>query len=294
MNEASQWRFAFAQRIAASYARNPKVRAIQVAGSVGRGTADRYSDLEIDIYYADAPTVAERVAAVEGCGATLESIDEDEDEWEEQMVLDGVHAATSTFLISTLERYLLEVVDEAQIAPTAQTRLYSLQKAIPILGHELVAQWQAKADAYPPQLTHAMLAANLPFRGFWYAEEMLAARQDVLLLYRSFIEVGRQMIGALLGLNRRYLLKWMHETLADLAIKPDGCASRITSAFRVEPVVGVRILKELIDDILTLVETHVPDFDTNPYRANFQRQRQALDGPPQTGTIGPNGAFCRW
>lgn len=45
MNEASRWRFALAERIAASYARNPKVRAIQVAGSVGRGAADRYSDI---------------------------------------------------------------------------------------------------------------------------------------------------------------------------------------------------------------------------------------------------------
>jgi hypothetical protein len=285
MNDASRWRFAFAARIAASYARNPKVRAIQVAGSVGRGTADRYSDLEIDVYYSDAPTVAERIAAVESCGAVVESLDQDDDEWEEQMLLDGVHAATSTFLISTLERYLREVVDEAQIAPAAQTRLFSLQHGVPLLGHDLVARWRVKADAYPAALTHAMLRENLPFRGFWYAEEMLAARQDVLLLYRSFVQIGQQMIGALLGLNRRYLatpdgLKWMHETLAAMPIKPDECAARITSAFRAEPFEGVRILKELITEILTLVETHCPIFDTAPYRANFQRQRQVLDGPP--------------
>lgn len=285
MTKASRWRFDFARRIAASYTRNPKVRVIQVAGSVGRGVADRYSDIEIDVYYSDPPTEAERIAAVEGCGAVVDSLDHDDEEWEEQMLLDGVHAATSTFLVSTMERYLREVVDEGQIAPAAQTRLYSLQHAQPLLGHDLVAQWRAKAANYPPQLTHAMLAANLSFRGFWYAEEMLAARGDVLLLYRSFVQVGQQLIQGLHGLNRQYLstpdgIKWMDETLTAMPIQPAGCAARIKAAFRVEPVEGVRILKALIAETLDLVKLHVPDFDTAPYRANFSRHRQVWDGPP--------------
>lgn len=285
MNEASRWRFALAERIAASYARNPKVQAIQVAGSVGRGVADRYSDIEIDIYYSEPPTEAERIAAVRGCGAVVDSLDEDDDEWEEQMLLDGVHAATSTFLVSTMERYLCEVVEEGQIAPAAQTRLYSLQHAVPFVGHDLIEQWREKAARYPARLTHNMLAANLSFRGFWYAEEMLAARSDVLLLYRSFVEVGQQLIHALLGLNRRYLstpdgIKWMDETLAALPLKPANCAARTKAAFRVEPVEGVRILKALIAETLDLVELHIPDFDTVPYRVNFSRHRQVWDGSP--------------
>jgi hypothetical protein len=285
MNEASRWRFALAERIAASYARNPKVQVIQVAGSVGRGVADRYSDIEIDVYYSDPPTEAERIAAVTGCDAVVDSLDHDDDEWEEQMLLDGVHAATSTFLVSTMERYLREVVDEAQIAPAAQTRLYSLQHAQPRVGHDLVAQWRAKAANYPHRLTHAMLAANLSFRGFWYAEEMLAARGDVLLLYRSFLQVSQQLIQALHGLNRQYLstpdgIKWMDETLTAMPIQPANCATRIKAAFRVEPVEGVRILKALVAETLDLVELHAPDFDTATYRANFSRHRQIWDGPP--------------
>jgi predicted nucleotidyltransferase len=285
MNNASLWRFTLAQRIAASYARNPKVVAIQVAGSVGRGTADRYSDIEIDVYYAAPPTVAERRAAVAGCGALLDSLDEDADEWEEQMLLDGVHAATSTFLVSTLERYLREVVDEAQIAPAAQTRLFSLQHAVPLLGHEWVEQWRARAAHYPPALTEAMLREHLPFRGFGYGEEMLAARGDVLLLYRIFGEIGRQLIGALHGLNRRYLatpdgLKWMEETLAAMPIQPPATAARLKTALRSEPVAALRGFKELCAETLRLVETHLPTFDTTPYWATFHRQRQVWDGPP--------------
>jgi hypothetical protein len=285
MNQASYWRFVLAERIAASYARNPKVRVIQVAGSVGRGMADRYSDIEIDVYYSDPPSEAERIRAVEGCGAVVDSLDQDDDEWEEQMLLDGVHAATSTFLVSTMGRYLHQVVDEGEIAPQAQTRLYSLQHALPLMGEDLVERWREKAAAYPPRLTHNMLAANLPFHGFWYAEEMLAARDDVLLLYRSFVQVGQQLIGALHGLNRHYLstpdgIKWMDETLAAMPVKPADCAARIKDAFQAEPAEGVRILKALIAETLDLVDLHVPAFDTAPYRANCNRHRQIWDGPP--------------
>ena len=123
MADATAWRLALAQRIAAAYARQPNAHVVMVAGSVGRGRADRNSDIEIDVYYARPPTEQERIAAVAACGGVVEALAEDDDEWEEQMVLDDVHAATRTFLIATMERYLTEVVDRVEIAPPAQVRL---------------------------------------------------------------------------------------------------------------------------------------------------------------------------
>src|SRR5512146_2753569 len=104
MQASSSWRMALA-----AYAASPNAAAVMIAGSVGRGRDDRYSDLEIDVYYQHAPTRAERTGCVEASGAKLVLLDEDADEWEEQMDFNGFHAATSTFLISTLERYLDEV-----------------------------------------------------------------------------------------------------------------------------------------------------------------------------------------
>lgn len=50
-----------------------------------------------------------------------------------------------------------------------------------------------------------MLRENLHFEDFGYAEDMLAARDDQLCLYNIFYRVERQVLGALLGLNRIYL-----------------------------------------------------------------------------------------
>ncbi len=56
MNEASLWRRALAERIALVYASNPEVAAILLSGSVARGWADHYSDIELGIYWSRPPT----------------------------------------------------------------------------------------------------------------------------------------------------------------------------------------------------------------------------------------------
>jgi predicted nucleotidyltransferase len=119
VNDATEWRLALAEEIGGAYASNDNAQVVMVAGSVGRGSADRYSDVEVDVYYAESPTEAERIAAVQRCGGTVELLAEDDDEWEEQMSIGGFHAHTSTFLVVTMEQYLREVVDRCALAPEA-------------------------------------------------------------------------------------------------------------------------------------------------------------------------------
>jgi hypothetical protein len=178
MNEASQWRFALAQRIGQAYAANPKAKVVMVAGSTGRGTADRYSDLD---------------------------------------------------------------------------------------------------SAYPTELTHAMLHENLVFQGFGYAEEMLAARDDVLLLYDIFCQVERQILSVLLGLNRIYLpnpgFKSMDELLSEMQVTPPDLPARLKQAFRLPPTEGVQLLHSVVEDVFALVETCTPEFNTMPYRERVRQRR---------------------
>ncbi len=287
MNEASQWRFTLAQQIGKSYAANPKARVVMVAGSTGRGTADRYSDLEIDVYWSAPPTDAERRTAAEGSGGVLLALsDYEDDEWEEDISFGGFHASTSTFLVETMERYLTGVLDHYSTAPLPQMRLYSLQHAIPLVGADLVDRWRARAANYPTPLAHAMLRENLVFKGFGYAEDMLAARDDQLLLYDIFCQVERQVLGALLGLNRIYLpnptFKSIDELIAEMHIKPLHLSARLKQAFHLPPLEGVQHLHNLVEDIFALVETHVPEFDATLYREKVRQRRGTWDLPPES------------
>jgi len=50
MNEASVGRLALAHQLASNYRAKPKVAAVIVEGSVARGHADRFSDIDLAVF----------------------------------------------------------------------------------------------------------------------------------------------------------------------------------------------------------------------------------------------------
>jgi hypothetical protein len=282
MNE--DWRFRLAQHIAAAYAADPNAEVVMIAGSVGRGAADRFSDIEVDVYYAQPPSDRARQAAVARAGAALLDMDQDPDEWAEEMGFGPFHAATSTFLVATMERYLSQTLEAAETAPLAQARIHSVLHSIPVKGSALVERWRDRAAHYPDSLAYAMLAEHLDQRRFWYAADMLAARDDTLLLHDVLLHAARKLVWALHGLNRRYTMtpehvKWLDEMIAGLPVRPRDFGARLKQALRLSPGEAVAAMAELIEETLALVEAHEPGFSTAPFREAAHR-RVALDAPP--------------
>ena len=70
-NVHAAWRMAVARRVAGTYTGNPSIAALAVAGSVGAGLADRFSDLELDCYWVRPPTDADRLRPVGAVGGSL-------------------------------------------------------------------------------------------------------------------------------------------------------------------------------------------------------------------------------
>jgi hypothetical protein len=285
MNAASAWRFALGRRIGGAYAANPKARVVMVAGSTGRGTADRYSDLEIDVYWSEPPSDRERRAAAEGAGGELLDLAPyEEDEWAETISVGGFHVGTSTFLVETMERYLREVVEEYSTDPLPHIRLHSLLHAQALKGGDLVAHWRLRAASYPDGLVRAVLWENLDFGRLGYAGEMLLARDDLLALYDLICRIERQILHALLGLNRLYLpnptFKGMDELIAEMRLSPPDLASRLRAVFRLPPEEGVRELRLVCEQTLDLIDLHLPGFDTKEYRAGLSHRRGVWDAPP--------------
>src|SRR5262249_35731496 len=99
-------RRAIARRAAQPYASNPAVAAVLLAGSVARGLAAAFSDIEVDVYWRRPPTDAERIAAVEGAGWDRVYAEADEHEWADGLRIDGVKLDISGFLTSTIDDYL--------------------------------------------------------------------------------------------------------------------------------------------------------------------------------------------
>lgn len=87
-NVHAAWRLALAEQAGRAYASNQKLAALTVAGSVGTGLADRFSDLESDCYWFDPPGDLDRSGPVHALGGELEALwdyDQDEEEVERRI-----------------------------------------------------------------------------------------------------------------------------------------------------------------------------------------------------------------
>jgi hypothetical protein len=283
MNEASAWRLALARKILPAYTANPKVEAVVVAGSVGRGCADRCSDIEIDLFYSEPPTDDDRRKIIEDAGGKLDTIwPYEEDEWSEVYTVGGVKCEISGFLSATMERYLAAVVDGFETTWEKQVLLCAVQNSVVLHGHSRIEKWRAKAAVYPEALAQAMIGAHLDLSYLWYVGEMLAARDDALMLYDVFCEVEKRILCILLGLNRVYQAhprhKWMDRLIADeLPLAPPELSARLKQVFRVPPSEGVCLLKRLATETHALVRQRFPDIELPDLSGG---ERAAFDAPP--------------
>jgi hypothetical protein len=111
-NEITKRR-ALAELVAPAYATNPKVAGVLLAGSVARGIADQFSDIEIDIFWHAPPTDQDRRAPIERAGWQPVYRHVDENEWADGFLIAGVKVDTSQFLVSTLVPELGEGLPKA-------------------------------------------------------------------------------------------------------------------------------------------------------------------------------------
>jgi hypothetical protein len=274
-NEVAKRR-ALAELVAPFYAANPKVAGVLLAGSVARGIADQFSDIEIDIFWHAPPTEADRMAPIERAGwKPLYSV-ADENEWADGFYIHGVKVDTSQFLVSTIERWLDDVAERANTEPEYQVRITAIQHGRPLHGADLLERWRAQTAAYPEALAHAMIGQHLEFRPR-YLLEMLAARDDVLVLHRDLVDAEQRILDVLMGLNRRYAPhpyhKWLDWEVGQLRLAPPDLNRRLRQVLRADPRAAVGELHKLIEETFTLVERHLPAFDTSAARAVFDEQR---------------------
>lgn len=106
-----------ARRIAEGYGANSRLAALAVAGSVGVGLADRWSDLELDCYWTSPPTDEDRRDPIDRVGASVEAFwdyEATDQEWSEDYRLGPLMVTVSNFTVTTVEQFLDAVVE----APT--------------------------------------------------------------------------------------------------------------------------------------------------------------------------------
>ncbi|HET7015224.1 MAG TPA: DUF4037 domain-containing protein [Streptosporangiaceae bacterium] len=285
-NVHAAWRLALARRAAQAYAVNPKLAALAAAGSVGSGFADRFSDLELDCYWFSAPDDRDRIGPIGALGGELTDLweyDQDDEEWSEDYRLGELDVTVSNFLTTTIERFLDQVVLQADTDPVKHMRLAALQRSLPLVGEPTIASWRIRADRYPDKLVAAMVEQSLNPRALtgWAAREALASRGDDLAVSDLLNRVGHAVVGAVLALNRIYLphryLKWQRQLIAALDLAPDHLSQRLELLVSASAD-AIPAAEALLTETVLLAEAQA-EVDLSAFRDELSQRRRAVDPP---------------
>ena len=290
VNVHAAWRMAVAGRAAQAYAGNGKLAALTAAGSVGAGLADRFSDLELDCYWSSPPADADRTGPIDALGGELTGFseyDSGDQEWAEEYVVGDLGVTISNFTAGTVERWLDDVVLNADTAPVKHMRLAALQRSRPLLGAELIMSWRARADTFPDELVSALVRQELAPEVLisWAAREALASRGDDLAARVLLTRAGQAVVRVVLAVNRVYLphplIKWQRHLITGLEVVPERLAERLESVSASPPAEAFRAAEALLEDAAALAEAHT-DADLSAFRQALAERRRPLD-PPRAG-----------
>ena len=284
MNEASRWRSTLAQQIAPHYHANPKVRAVALAGSVTLGYADRSSDIDLSVFWAEPPTGKERRDIIKRAGKGGRSrfpFHGNAGGWSEEFEVGGVAIDVRHMTVETTERTLADVLKRADPSLAKQQHLATLLSALLLSGSSVLTQWQQQALVYPHELGVAMVRTHLKFPPRW-EQERLAERNEWLLLYDSLCLVEKHLLLVLLGLNRLYYpgFRRVDRLMEQMPIAPLHLVSRFKQVFDIVSIdarASVYQLHDLIEETFRLVEMHLREVDTAQARARFAEPRQVWE-----------------
>lgn len=280
MNDISRQRFALAQTIAANYLTNPHIKAVGLTGSVARGEADAYSDIDLSLYYSQLPSETELQLAYErnqGAEYRLYACDRNAGYVVEQYFVQGVKCDIGHVTVDRIEHDLPETLQQADPDTLMLKVLAGIEEMRPLYGASLIEQWKAIVTCFPDALAEAMVTQHLQFRSLWVLSIYGVRRNDLLFTQEQLLDVAKRVIGVLSGLNRIYYpamsaeFKGMENLIERMTIAPENLAFRLKSLFGEAPDRSVALARELIEEVFALVEKHMPEIDTATARNHYMR-----------------------
>ncbi|MAF10327.1 hypothetical protein CMK11_07740, partial [Candidatus Poribacteria bacterium] len=286
MNDASRWRIAVARRVEACYRQDSRVRAFMIGGSASRGIADRYSDLEIGVFWATTPSPDERQAFLTEYGAVMEQMVVDSS-WEhligtDSVAISGFHVEVNHMLVDVIDAFLADPVK--RIAHPFLGLAFLHARAL--YGERLVEHWRSLCREFPAEATAGAVRAAMTSPDSWRLWSLYATHGDLPALTLHLVYAQDRLLKAFAALNGDYYglqERWYALGIAGWTVRPDRLAERLRGVFRLGPADAVHAMRALMYESFDLIEAHVgplaegrASFETPPAWA-VKHARNAAD-----------------
>lgn len=289
---ASSWRIELATELMQAYVAKEGIRMIVLGGSPSKNLADRYSDLDIVVYWdaIDRSWIDTIPLASSGGDRKFLLSMGSGDSCMELYYFGPLIVEVGHITLAAWKELVSDVLDRHEISPFKQKSLAGFLAAYPIYGEPLVRHWQERISVYPEQLASKMVRQSLGF--FWRGCLLNQGleRGDILFFYDGICMMLKKLLSILAGLNRIYFSpvepRWIEYELSRMPIRPDDMWQRIQSIFDGDRKRAVGILEDLIGETLKLVDRHMPELDLSMTRRLNELEIRACDTKPKTGNPG--------
>jgi hypothetical protein len=290
---ASESRRKIAAQISPSYAANPKVAAILMAGSAARGDADRFSDVEIGVFWNDPPTDEDRRDAIRRASGDLHCLypyDANEEVWSDDWKIGrndkneaftGISVDMIHLHVESARKMIDAVTKQFDSDPQKQNLIAAIRMGIPLHGHDLITNWRRDTDSYPPELVRAVVQKFGQIDHFWRIE-MWRERSDLTGINGQIVATHGAILHTLAAINRVYFFGVKHRNtlVKSLKIAPPDLERRMDECFTEDRIQGEQTLRQLVEEMYDLIEQHVPGVDVQRLRKIFRYRRPLWDTLP--------------
>ncbi len=271
MNKISKLRLALAKKNLKLF-KDPKLLAALVTGSVAKGYADDFSDIDTLLIYKKNLSKKEFdriVKDAENSGGGLYH-GTPEDGFAVYYYIEGVKCDFGIGHFSLTENLISEMIKKPELDLVKHLQMAGILESIVLYGGPWVQKWKKKARRFPKELGVMMVKQNLKFHPRWVMEKMAVKRGDILFYHESLLESLGAIVGILCGLNKIYhpgKLKGIDCTIEHMEIKPARFLKRYRSLFNLNGLKAVNELYKLINETIALVDKHMPEVNTDRTKA---------------------------
>jgi len=266
---------------------------VLIGGSTARGQADRFSDVELEIFWNVSPTDADRREALEHSGGSIirnAPYDASESVWHDALAIgQGADGVPNTVLHVEIANRVVDVVDSAlddllvrhNPSDFKESLAYSVLTGIPVHGTAVIERWRSLAKVYPDGLAVAVIRRHAEIESLSDLPALIERGYNLLLINEMFCRAERQLFRILLALNRTYYsgFKWLDSVANAMHVAPPRLVDRMRRVFTAGALEGGRELTALVDETFDLVATLMPEIETERLRIAFHEWRPAWEPP---------------
>lgn len=235
--------------------------ALAIGGSVSRGQADEYSDLELLCFWDVFPELEDRIKLIEEINAkTL--FDIDEDTFEDNVIIDDIQVDITHNTIAYYDNIIADVLEYALADQKSLAVFNTTNYMYPLFGHNILNAWKEKTRTYPHNLAINVIYDNLDNLHNGNVEIHIQ-RDNPTEFYAQIVNIQRTIFNILSALNKSYSggYKWMYAELDSMDIKPVNIIIRFKEMFIKNKYLSIEDLFAMVYETLYLINANLPDMN---------------------------------